>query len=210
MKKAVKFYTLHERIWHWVQALTILVLLVTGLEVHAPGSVHILGFELAVVAHNVFAGLLLLNALMGLFYFLTSGMMKQYIPGESGFFIKAVRQAQYYMGGIFRGEPHPLNATPENRLNPLQQITYLMILNVLLPVQVITGILIWGAERWPAVIAKVGGLAVLVPIHAFASWLFLSFIIMHIYLTTTGHTPLANLKAMVSGYHEEEETEVNG
>lgn len=209
MKKPVKFYTLHERIWHWVQALTILVLLLTGFEIRGPGHLHVLGFELSVVTHNVFAGLLLLNALMGLFYFLTSGTLKQYLPGESGFFIKAVRQAQYYLGGIFRGEPHPLATTPEARLNPLQKVTYLAILNVLLPVQVVTGILMWGAERWPGFVERLGGLAVLVPIHALASWLFLAFLIMHIYLTTTGSTPLANLKAMISGYHDEE-TEVQG
>ncbi|HED64830.1 MAG TPA: cytochrome B [Planctomycetes bacterium] len=205
MKKEVKFYSLHERIWHWIQALTILVLIVTGFEVHAPGRIHLLGFELAVVTHTVFAVVLLANAAMGLFYFLTSGAIRQYVPGESGFFVKALRQAQYYLGGIFRGEPHPFEATPGNRLNPLQKVTYLMILNVLLPVQVVTGVLIWGAERWPDLVATVGGLALLVPIHALASWLFLSFIVMHIYLTTTGETPTANLKAMLTGFHESEE-----
>jgi thiosulfate reductase cytochrome b subunit len=204
VKKAVKYYTFHERVWHWIQAFTIIILIITGMEIQSPQSFHVLGFQLAIVTHNVFAGLLLFNAVMGLFYFLTSGMMKQYIPGESGFFIKAVLQARYYLFGIFKGEAHPMETTPEHKLNPLQKLTYLMILNVLLPLQVITGVLIWGAQRWPEAVAKIGGLAILVPIHALGSWLFLAFTIMHIYLTTTGHTPTANIKAMISGYHEEE------
>ena len=32
-----------------------------------------------------------------------------------------------------RGEPHPFEKQPGKRLNPLQQVTYLAILNVLLP-----------------------------------------------------------------------------
>ena len=39
-------------------------------------------------------------------------------------------------------------------------------------------------------------------IHTLGAWLFASFVVMHVYLTTTGHTPLANLKAMVLGYED--------
>ena len=205
MSKSVHFYTLHERIWHWIQAFGILVLLATGFEIHAPDRVHLLGFDLAVVTHTVFAVLLLVNAVLGLFYFVTSGEIRQYSGGESGFFVQALRQAQYYLRGIFRGEPHPFEPTPEHRLNPLQKITYIVILNVILPVQVITGVAIWGAQRWPELIERIGGLAPLVAVHALASWLFLSFLVLHVYLTTTGATPLANLRAMLSGYHEREE-----
>lgn len=197
----VRMYTLHERVWHWIQAFTIIVLLVTGAEVHAPQKVHLLGFQTAVITHNVFAGLLLLNAILGLFFFLTNGLIHHYMPGERGFYNLAFRQARYYLWGIFHGEPHPMEPQPDNRLNPLQKITYLMILNVLLPLQIGTGLLIWGAHYWPAFTNTIGGLPVLLPIHAIGSWFFLAFIIMHIYLTTTGHTPLANIKAMITGYH---------
>jgi thiosulfate reductase cytochrome b subunit len=30
----------------------------------------------------------------------------------------------------------------------------------------------------------------------------LVFLIAHVYLTTTGHTPLAHIKAMITGYEE--------
>lgn len=33
-------------------------------------------------------------------------------------------------------------------------------------------------------------------------YLMLSFLIVHVYLTTTGHTPLAHIKAMISGWEE--------
>jgi len=197
--KHAPIYRLNERIWHWLQGLTIIVLLVTGAEIHAPDSLTILGFGTAVIVHNVFAFLLLLNAILGLLYFAASGMIRHYVPEQQDFFILAAKQTMFYLRGIFRGEKHPIEHDERNRLNPLQKITYLMILNILLPVQIVTGILIWISMRWPGLLESWAGLPIVIPIHALAAWLFLSFTVMHIYLTTTGHTPLANMRSMIGG-----------
>lgn len=195
----VYMYTTYERIWHWLQALAIILLLLTGIEIHVT-RMGILDFALAVRVHNVLGFLVLANAIFAAFFHLASGEIQQYLPRPQGFFGQAIRQAQYYLGGIFRGEPHPFEKRPDRKLNPLQQVTYLMILNVLLPLQVITGILIWGAQRWPAVDGMLGGLTFLAPLHAFGAWMFAAFLLMHVYLTTTGPTPLAHLQAMVVGW----------
>jgi thiosulfate reductase cytochrome b subunit len=110
----------------------------------------------------------------------------------------------FYTRGIFRKAEHPFEKTPEKKLNPLQQITYIGILNVLLPLQGITGILIWGAQRWPDVAEKLGGLPFLSPLHTLTAWLFATFIVAHVYLTTTGHAPLAGIKSMINGWEEVE------
>ncbi|MEK6220642.1 MAG: cytochrome b/b6 domain-containing protein, partial [Chloroflexota bacterium] len=101
-------------------------------------------------------------------------------------------------------EAHPFEKTREKRLNPLQKITYFGILNVLLPLQVITGILIWGAQRWPEIANSLGGLPFLAPFHTLIAWLFSTFIIAHVYLTTTGHTPMAGIKSMIDGWDDVE------
>jgi thiosulfate reductase cytochrome b subunit len=44
----------------------------------------------------------------------------------------------------------------------------------------------------------------LAPFHTLVAWTFGSFIIMHVYLTTTGHTPLAGIKSMIMGWDEVE------
>ena len=97
-----------------------------------------------------------------------------------------------------------MQKTPQNRLNPLQQVTYLAIINVLLPAQVITGFLMWGLQYWPQLGAALGGLPILAPVHTFLAWAFATFIVMHIYLTTTGETPLAGIKSMVTGWEDVE------
>ncbi len=152
--------------------------------------------------HNIFAVLLIANAALALFFHLASGEIKQFIPRPYGFFDNMIEQALFYLRGIFRGDPHPFEKTPREKLNPLQQVTYLMLLNLLLPAQIITGALMWGAQHVPQLTNMLGGLPVLAPVHTLIAWLFVSFIVLHVYLTTTGHTPLAGIRAMVTGYDE--------
>jgi len=140
---------------------------------------------------------------------MVSGEIKQYIPHPRGFFDQTLTQATYYLKGIFKGEEHPFEKTAKKKLNPLQQVTYFGILNVLLPLQGITGILIWGAERWAPLSNSLGGLSFLAPFHTLTAWLFGSFIVMHVYLTTTGHTPLAGITSMIVGWDDVEVHEHN-
>lgn len=197
-----ELYSHYERVWHWLQAAGILLLLLTGTAIHSPSRLGIIPFQTAVLVHNVLGLILVLNAFLGLFYYVATGTIRQYLPEPHDFISLSFQQAMYYLRGMFRGEPHPLVKVPQHRLNPLQQITYLAILNVLLPLQVVTGLLMMGAQQWPETVSSVGGLGVLAMIHTLGAWLFGSFIIMHVYLTTTGRTPLSNIKAMILGYEE--------
>lgn len=197
-------YGVYERLWHWLQTTAIALLLFTGLIIHKPDVFPVIQFREAVLVHNVLAAILVLNAGLALFYHLASGEIRQYLPRPVGFFSGAVEQASYYLSGIFRGEDHPFEKRPGRKMNPLQQVTYLAILNVLLPLQILTGILMWGAERWPEIAALVGGLKLLAPFHTLIAWLFASFIVAHVYLTTTGIRPLSGMRAMVMGWEEVE------
>lgn len=200
-------YSPYERIWHWLQAVAIGALTLTGLAIHWPALFGWLPFATAVRVHNVLGFLLIANAFLGLFYYVAAGPIRQFLPEPRDFIATAARQVRFYIRGIFHGEPHPLEKTPGRRLNPLQQITYLAILNVLLPLQMAGGLLMWGAQRWPDAVQAIGGLPMLGMVHTLGAWLFASFVVMHVYLTTTGRTPLANLKAMILGYEDVRVTE---
>jgi thiosulfate reductase cytochrome b subunit len=193
----VELYSLYQRVWHWLQAFVILGLLWTGLGLHNPGLATGLAFETALRVHIVLGVALIANAVLGLFYHLTTGRLREYVPEPQDFFSLAFRQAKYYLHGIFRGAPHPFQRRPGRKLNPLQQVTYLAILNLLLPLQAITGVLLWAA---PAGIA----IGTLGPVHTLGAWLFGAFLILHVYLTTTGPTPTAHLRTMIVGWEEEE------
>jgi len=200
----VHMYDAYERLWHWLQAAAILLLLFTGLVIHKPHFFGMFSFPYMVNVHNVLGFILLTNAALSLFYHLASGEVRQYLPEPRGFIGNTMAQAMYYSQGIFAGRPHPMEKTKENKLNPLQQVTYLAILNILLPAQIITGILIWGLQRWPHIAAELGGLPMLALVHTLVAWTFATFIVMHIYLTTTGHTPTAGIKSMIGGWDDVE------
>jgi thiosulfate reductase cytochrome b subunit len=200
----VYMYTVYERLWHWLQTAVIFILLFTGLIIHKPDIFSIFSLRYVVQVHNVMAFLLVANATLALFYNLASGGIQQYLPEPRGFFNRAILQTKYYLQGIFKGDDHPFEKSQEQRLNPLQQVTYFSLLNILLPLQVLTGIVMWGAQQWPELAVQMGGLPFLAPFHTLISWLLASFIVMHVYLTTTGPTPTSNVKSMIIGWDEVE------
>ncbi|MFM8322477.1 MAG: cytochrome b/b6 domain-containing protein [Chloroflexota bacterium] len=202
--RKVYMYHVYERFWHWLQTTTIVLLLFTGLVIHRPDVLGWLSFRYMVTLHNVLAAVLVVNAALSLFYHLVSGEIQQYIPRPYGFFDQAIVQAKFYLNGIFKGGEHPFEKAPGKKLNPLQQATYFGILNVLLPLQIITGALMWGTQRWPEIAGRLGGLPFLAPFHSLVAWTFAAFIVGHVYLTTTGHEPLTGIKAMVNGWEDVE------
>lgn len=205
--KRVYMYDVYDRLWHWLQAGAITLLIVTGLILHKPHIFGFVSFPWVVDVHNILGFILIINAVLALFYTVASGTIKRFFPNPKGLIGRMMAQQEYYIKGIFKGELHPLQKTQEDRLNPLQQITYLAIINVLLPIQVITGIMLyWGIQQWPIFFTTLGGLPVLAPVHTFVAWAFAAFIVMHVYLTTAGgHTPMAGIKSMVTGWDEVEQ-----
>ncbi|MGB7847731.1 MAG: cytochrome b/b6 domain-containing protein [Candidatus Acidiferrum sp.] len=200
MNSSAQLYSLHERIWHWLQALAMIFLILTGLAIHYPDRFRVLGsMANALRWHSWVGWALILNAFLGIFYHLTAEKYHHFLPRAEDFTGAAIRQARFYLYGVFKGESHPLETDPRRKLNPLQKITYLILLNILLPFQMVTGVLLWGADRWPLFLNKVGGLGFLGPAHTLGAYFFLAFLIGHIYLATTGPTPMILLRAIITG-----------
>jgi thiosulfate reductase cytochrome b subunit len=57
-------------------------------------------------------------------------------------------------------------------------------------------------QAWGIGALQLGTVAVL---HTIGAFLMLIFLIVHIYFATTGHTPLAHIKAMITGWDEVED-----
>lgn len=198
----IYMYESYERFWHWLQTFSIVFLLLTGLVIHRPEIFGVFSFPYIVTIHNVLAAILVINAALSLFWHMTTGEIQQYIPRPVGFFDDAIVQAKFYIGGIFKGDAHPFEKRKDKKLNPLQQATYFGLLNVLLPLQIITGALMWSVQKWPQLTSWFGGLTVLAPFHSLVAWLLSAFVVAHVYLTTTGATPLEAMRGMVTGWEE--------
>ena len=189
----------YERLWHWTMALSGIVLIVTGLAIHTVGWRPFFALTTAVTVHNAFAVVLMVNATFALFYHLATRTIRNLIPARDGLMGRMLEHMTYQGRGIFFGGPHPTNA-PGDKLNPLQQVTYLALLNILFPLQIATGLLLWAAGNSPAIATAVSGLRFVAPLHNVGSWLFITFFVLHVYLVSTGRTPTEHLVSMITGY----------
>jgi thiosulfate reductase cytochrome b subunit len=198
LKKMINIYlyTRYERFWHWLQGLLIILLLLTGFEIH--GQYALFGFQTAVKVHN-FVGLSWLIAFaFFVFWIFTTGEWRQYVPTTK----KMLSVIRYYAYGIFRGEPHPVPKRKEAKHNPLQRLTYLSLAAFLLPFQMATGFLYWGYNSWPAWHMGYLSLKMVAVLHTLGGFAILMFLVIHVYMTTTGHTIFAHIKAMITGWED--------
>jgi len=185
-----------------MQAFIIFSLLVTGLEVH--GLFELLGYEAAFHVHNAFAWGLVLFIVLAFFWYITTGDFRQYLI-EGNLVEKIMMQVRYYMIGIFKNEPHPFKKNEISRLNPLQRITYLMLTLVGLPLQIIFGFAYYYYNELVALGMNPDWIEPIAVIHTLLAYMLIGFVIMHVYMTTTGHTVTSNIKAMITGWEEVEE-----
>ncbi len=201
-KKKVYIYQGFERFWHWMQALLIIFLGFTGFEVH--GAYTFFGYKFAVRYHNLAAYMLIFLIIFAIFWHLTTGEWRQYIPTFQN--LKA--QLNYYIFGIFRNAPHPTKKTVLSKLNPMQKLTYFGLKMLVIPLSVTSGLL-YIFYRYPTKhgidAINIKNLEFVAVFHTLAAILLVLFFIIHLYLITTGDTLTSNLKAMLTGFEELEE-----
>ncbi|MBJ6723902.1 cytochrome b/b6 domain-containing protein [Geomesophilobacter sediminis] len=196
------------RIWHWLNALGIVTLTVTGIQIRFPEYVNVFGtYKSAISLHNTAGIVVALSYFLWLFYyvFVVGSLAKLYIPTLEDIKHGLFRQAFYYFFLYFFGKPNPHHSTPDNKFNPLQKTAYLAIMLVLLPLVIVTGIFLLNVAPLRGVIILIGGLKLLVGAHFLIACCFTAFLFVHIYLATLGHTPFAHFVPMWTGWEEEEE-----
>lgn len=198
METKIRFYGYFERFWHWSQMIVIIILTITGFEVH--GSFELFGYLDAVRIHDASAWVYIGITLLAMAWMLFSGEWKQFWPSA----YKVKDQAEYYMKGMFKKAPHPVEKTPQKKLNPLQRIVYFGLLGIIVPAQILTGMAYMYFEytKNELGLEALGNIAI---IHTVGAFLIIAFLITHLYLITTGKKPHTNLKAMITGFEDEEE-----
>jgi len=201
----VILYPLMIRIWHWSNALAIVLLVLTGLQLRFPDWIGWFGpFGTAVDVHNIFGFIVVFDYMLWFgFYMLKGELIKQYVPALEDFTIGMPTQSAYYFARIFFGDPPPFEPTPEAKFNSLQKTTYFGIMFFLIPLQIVTGVLLWDLERFRSVIEALGGVRVIDAFHIIIAYVVAAFLIVHIYLSTLGHTFFSHFKATIVGYEKE-------
>ncbi|CAA7619218.1 Cytochrome B561 [Magnetospirillum sp. LM-5] len=196
MAKAVVF-TRFERLWHWTQAILIVALMLTGFTVH--GTLSLMKWGRAADLHVTLAWALLVLWAFAIFWHVTTGQWRHYIPTGD----KLVDVARYYTIGIFQpGVKHPYKKSLTAKHNPLQRLAYLFFKLIISPALWVSGLLYMFYNDWPA--WGLGGLSLglVAFVHTGAAFLMLVFFIAHVYMAFTGKPWWEMVGSMITGKAE--------
>jgi thiosulfate reductase cytochrome b subunit len=196
------------RVWHVLNALLFLVLIVTGLSMQytdKENTSYVVGFAIAVKWHNFAAMVLTINYII----FVTGNLITKNgryynIPREN-FLKDLVKQLKYYSWGMFKGEKHPFPVTEEQKFNPLQRASYVLAMYVAVPLLIISGIGLLFPEITITTFFGISGLILTDILHITMGFFLSIFMVIHIYTCTLGAKPTSLFWGMISGYHRSDD-----
>ena len=211
MKNVSCHYPLWLRVWHWSNATLFLVLLATGIHMHF--GFQLICFQTGFLIHNVAGILLVTFYLLFLLGNLFLGNGRYYLLLREDIWPGILNQAIYYLNGIFLGRPHPYPHDEGRKFNPIQKLTYLVVVLLFLPAIIITGLALLFPDRLPLGVMGMPGIAFWTVAHTCIGYCFAIFMVVHMYLATTGHTIFELYLLMLFGdeaRHKEEGVSTHG
>lgn len=197
----IYFYPLWLRIWHGFNALGIITLIITGISMQSSIDAAFLGFNTAVNLHNIAGILVLISYLLFFTGNLATGNGKYYLLKVKGFLRNLIKQGTYYAWGMFHGQKSPFPLSEKRKFNPLQKFSYLLVMYFALPIIIITGIALLFPEMIIDQTWGISGVFLTAILHSAMGFLISVFLIIHLYTSTLGKSPLDNFKAIISGWH---------
>lgn len=202
-KEDIPLHPLPVRIWHWANAFLVFVLIITGVELRFT-DIKIFSDYGFVVALHKYAG----YALTVSFLFWIAAY--QMIGGFAGHYLVSVKdmrslpaQVVFYLYGYFRGGPNPFTASAGTRFNVLQKFAYSFIMFIAMPVMIVSGIIFGNIMDFYGLVHQLGGLRVIDGIHVIAAYVFVVYLLVHLYMATLGKTIFSHTKSMFTGKEEE-------
>jgi len=192
-------YPLWLRVWHGLHALLFLVLAATGLNLHYNGEAFaLLPFDVAIRLHDIAGGCLVVLYVFFVVANPKTGNMKHYmlpLPIVRSLLI----QLRWYFVGMFNGAPRPFPRGRDSKLNPLQSATYLVVMYAMTPASVLSGIALMMPQLAPERVAGAGGVWPMALMHLATGWFLSLFLLLHLYMITTGPRAHSYLMDMVRG-----------
>ena len=202
--KRLYLYPLWLRIWHHVNAVLMIVLIVTGISMqYSDPAYPLIRFDISVNLHNIAGILLTISYFIFLLGVLFSSIGRYYVIKTEGFLTSFARQLKYYLFGIFRGEKSPFKVSEEKKFNPVQLITYNIIMHAITPITFLTGWALIFPETIVLNVFGYSGIMLTSLVHSIAGFFISIFLVIHLYVITIGVSARANFRSILYGYHEE-------
>ncbi len=200
--KRIYLHPLPLRIWHWINAGIVIVLIVTGFYLRQHGIAALKPHDPVLLWHKYLGFAMIIATVFWLLYIPWSGNLRRHY-GIGRKDLKGISaQARYYLYSIFSGGENPFTATPDNKYNPLQKIAYDAVMFVFLPVLGVTGLLFLDIPLVRRYLLSENLMGLVGAVHVIFSYIVILFFIVHLYLVTLGETVFSHTKAMIYGYEE--------
>lgn len=200
--KRIDLHPLPLRIWHWANALMVILLIITGIQLRIPGIAALPPNNTPLLVHKYVGWALTGSWIFWLVYSLMSANLSRHYRMRRTDFKGAFRQAKFYLFSIFKGEENPFRASPEEKLNPLQKLAYGAIMGLFTPVLVLTGVLLGDILLFRQYILLWNLAGVLDAVHVIGAYVVVLYLVVHLYMATLGRSTFAHIKAMIVGYEE--------
>nr|WP_320000658.1 cytochrome b/b6 domain-containing protein [uncultured Draconibacterium sp.] len=197
----IYFYPMWLRIWHGINALGIIILIITGISMNSGFKESLINFRLSVQLHNIVGALVSLNYLLFILGNMFTNNKKFYIVKPRNFLKRPMKQAYYYAWGMFHGMKAPYPLSEKRKFNPLQKYFYLMVMYVAVPLVIVSGIGLMFPELIFDDIYNVSGVLITAVTHSAMGFFISIFLIIHLYVASIGKSPIENFKSIISGWH---------
>ena len=197
----VYFYPLWLRIWHGINAIGIILLIITGITLQSGAESPLIGFNTTINLHNVSGIVVGFNYLLFILGNLFTKNKSFYVVKPKGFLKRPLKQARYYVWGMFTGMKPPYPLSEKRKFNPLQKYFYIIIMYLAVPLVVISGIGLLFPEIIIEKIYAISGVSVTAVLHSAMGFFISIFLIIHIYVSTIGKSPIDNFKGILTGWH---------
>jgi len=203
----IYFYPAWIRLWHAFNALLFLLLILSGLSMqYSNPELPIIRFDIAVSIHNICGILLTINySIIIIGNFFTKNGKYYHINWRKNK-DKMLIQLRYYLFGMFKGEHTPYPVTEKRKFNPMQKVSYAIVVYLLMPLIFISGwALLFPEMIFVKKILGTSGIHFTDLIHIIVGFVLSVFMVIHIYTCTIAKPPGSSFRAMITGWHETEE-----
>ena len=206
--KRLYLYPIWLRFWHVLNALCIVILILTGVSMqYSNRQFSLIRFDLAVKLHNICGVTLTILFMVFLIGVLFTWAGKYYWMEYKGFWKRMYLQFRYYTYGIFKGDPPPIPVSASRKFNPIQHLSYNLIQFISMPLVMVTGWALLFPETIILNFFGYSGILLTSLLHVIMGFVISIFLLIHLYFITVGHSLTSNLKSILDGYHLVEDDE---
>lgn len=197
----IYFYPLWLRIWHGINAIGIIVLIITGISMQSSIETSVIGFNLVINLHNIAGVVVTLSYFVFFIGNIVTNNGKYYLIKLKGFIKQPLKQAYYYSWGMFHGMKTPFPLSEKRKFNPLQKYIYVMIMYLVVPGVIITGFALLFPEIIIEKVYDFSGVFVTAIFHSALGFFISVFLLIHLYVASIGKSPTENFKSIITGWH---------